>query len=80
MKKIHPDLADRLDVLKEEGVISGWQPPGGPNYGLSVADLPALVFAVDGEHATSFYNEQKLLDAVRLLETFGPMLLFAGRR
>jgi hypothetical protein len=72
-------LVQRLDALKEAGTIAGYQRGGGPNYGLSRAPLPWLIFPVDGSGATTYYNSVDLGEAINVLQTFGPTVL-TGRR
>jgi hypothetical protein len=72
-------LIDRLDALKAEGVIAGWQAGGGSNYGLSLAPLPWLIFPLNERPATSYYRAEELERDVTALERFGPIHL-SGRR
>jgi hypothetical protein len=72
-------LIERLDALKNEGAIAGWQAGGGENHGLSRTPLPWLIFPTHEGPATSYYNSYELVAAVEALEKFGPMQL-VGRR
>lgn len=73
------DIAQDLDRLKRDRVIAGWQRGGGPNYGLSAAPLPWLIFPANEGPATTYYNQRDLRAAVSALQQFGPMQL-SGRR
>lgn len=72
MQKVSDKSARRLNDLKKRKVIAGWQDAGGPNYGLSKAPLPALIFPLSEGPASTFYDERKLVMAISALETFGP--------
>ncbi len=72
-------LVQRLDDLKDAGIIAGWQRGGGPNYGLSAAPLPWLIFPAAEGPARAFYDAFALGEAIAVLEEFGPMQL-APRR
>ena len=67
-------LARRLDALKRDGIIAGWQDAGGPNYGLSSRPLPALIFPAAETGASTFYDETDLRIAIDVLEKFGPLV------
>lgn len=75
-----PDLKQRLDTLKETGVIAGWQERGATtNVGLTRAPLPWVIFPVSFGRATTYYTEDDLATAVSVLETFGSVHL-TGKR
>jgi hypothetical protein len=73
MQSVPSTLAARLDALKDQGVIAGWQDAGGPNAGLSKAPLPALIFPANGNGALTFWGPATLRAAIIALETFGPL-------
>jgi hypothetical protein len=76
----NPKLAARLDALKKNGTIAGWQDRAVTvNYGLSKAPLPALIFPINYGNATTYYNQDDLALAVSALEEFGPMVLVGKR-
>jgi hypothetical protein len=73
MISVSANLADRLNALKEKGIIAGWKDAGGSNYGRGQTPLPAKIFPIDGRFASSYYDERLLEMAVTTLETFGPI-------
>lgn len=73
MQSVPAPLAERLNALKDNGVIAGWQDAGGPNSGLSDDPLPALIFPISEDGASTYYNEVDLRMAICALETFGPL-------
>ena len=72
-------LRDRLDRLRERGVIAGWQDGGRMSTGLRKTLLPALIFPVNGGPAAAYYSEASMENDAILLQIHGPMLLRGDR-
>jgi hypothetical protein len=78
MATVPESLRARLDRLKSDGRIAGWQDAGGPNYGLATKPLPALIFPINEGPAVSAHDPEQLDTLVSLLERFGPAFFFSG--
>jgi hypothetical protein len=70
-------LTERLDALKANGDIAGYEAPH-PNRGLSGGMLPWVIMPYNGGPASTYYDENHLELDIRLLELVGPVNFVLG--